>query len=289
MWDSAKSSERTGAPAVAAFRRWCAGLFALAALAAAAADGPIRPIVVGHRGLEHHLPENTDLNFAVSLQAQVGIEVDVRRTRDGVFVCMHDETVDRTTDGSGRVADLTYAELRRLDAGSHQSAFTAGERVPPFAALLQRLARARNPNHLVLLDFKDASGRAPEELVSLLRQHDVVGQVVFIGLTILQPELRARLRAADPGAQVAVLAQTSADLGTALADPHANWAYLRFVPSEAEVREIRARGWRSVVVGAPVVGVEPANWRRVRDAGVDALMTEYPLECRRELHFHPSK
>lgn len=288
MWASGRSSERPRAPAVPALRRWCAGLFALAGLAAAAADGPLLPFVVGHRGLEHHLPENTELNFAVSLQMQVGIEVDVRRTRDGVFVCMHDETVDRTTDGTGRVADLTYDGLRRLDAGRHQSAFTAGERVPPFTALLQRLARARNPNHLVLLDFKDASGRAPEELVSLLRQHDVLGQVVFIGLTILQPELRARLRAADPGAQVAVLAQASGDLGTALQDPSANWAYLRFVPTPAEVQRIRSRGWRSVVVGAPVVGIEPANWRRVRDAGVDALMTEYPLECRRELFFRPS-
>jgi glycerophosphoryl diester phosphodiesterase len=255
----------------------------------AAGAAPVVPHVIGHRGLEHHAPENTVRNFDLSLLLHVGIEVDVRRSKDGVLVCLHDETVDRTTNGKGRVADLTFAELRQLDAGSHQSAYSAGEKIPAFTELIERLARARNSNLVVLLDLKVDDASVAEELVALARRHQVLDQVVFIGLTIIRPDIRARLRAADPNAQISVLAQSAADLKTSLADPHANWAYLRFVPSEADVRTIRARGMRVVVVGAPVVGVEPANWRRARDAGVDAIMTEYPLECRRELHFRPSK
>lgn len=264
-------------------KRWVAAALFLICCQAGAAGAPLLPHVVGHRGLEHHLPENTEINFSVSFQFGLGVEVDVRQTADGVFVCMHDDTVDRTTTGTGLVAKYSYADLRALDAGSHQSNFTAGERVPPFSALLERLSAARNPNNLVLLDLKIDGEGVVEELVELVRKHGVLDQVVFIGVTIIRPDVRARLKAADPAVQIAALAQTAQDLPVTLRDPHANWAYLRFVPSAAEVAQIRAQGMRTVVVGAPVVGMELENWRKVKDAGVDALMTEYPLECRRAL------
>lgn len=281
MWVSARSSESGRWRA-----RWAlAAALAAATTAPAVSPEPLRPHIVGHRGLEHHLPENTAINFEASLRLRLGIEVDVRRSSDGVFVCLHDETVDRTTDGQGRAADLTFEELRRLDAGFRQGPLHVGERIPRLSTLLEMLARNPDPQHLILLDLKVADENAPEELVELLRQHRLLDRVVFIGLTILRPELRARLRAASDAAQISVLAATSADLAAALRDPHANWAYLRFVPTAAEVQSIRARGMKTVVVGAPVVGIEPANWRRARDVGVDAIMTEYPLECRRELFF----
>ena len=84
-----------------------------------------RPIVrVGHRGAAGHAPENTlaAIERGIALGAQF-VEFDLQRTRDGRIVLMHDKRVDRTTNGRGRVADLEWEELRRLDAG-------AGQRIP---------------------------------------------------------------------------------------------------------------------------------------------------------------
>jgi glycerophosphoryl diester phosphodiesterase len=86
-------------------------------------------------------PENTLAAFdlAVAKGADV-IELDVRRSRDGRLVVMHDATVDRTTDGTGRVADLTWDELRRLDAGGSFGPDFAGEPVPSLEEVLDRYA-----------------------------------------------------------------------------------------------------------------------------------------------------
>lgn len=260
-------------------------LVILVTLPALAAPDYVRPHIVGHRGLEHHVPENTVANFRASLGLHLGIEVDVRRTRDGVWVCMHDERVDRTTDGKGRVPDLSLAELRRLDAGSRFAPYYRGEPPGTFEELLALVRDHADPNTMIAVDVKVTDATAERELVALGRRYGVLDRLVFIGLTIITPEVRSKLRAADPTAQVCVLAQTAADLPKALADPHANWAYLRFVPTAEEVKRVHASGWKVFVVGDTVVGLEIENWRRAWAAGVDAIMTEYPLECRRELHF----
>ena len=261
----------------------CAAAFV--AVAQAQERPTVTPKVVGHRGLEHHAPENTVTNFKASLELHVGIEVDARRTKDGFWVCMHDERVDRTTNAEGRVSDLTLAELRKLDAGSHVAPYYAGERVAKFEELLALLKERRNPNIMIAVDLKVTDATAEKELVDLARSYGVLDQLVFIGLTIIDPSVRAKLRAAGEDVQISVLAQTANDLPTAIADPHGNWAYLRFVPSVSEVQTIRATGRKVFVVGDTVAGHEPENWRRAQLAGVDAIMTEYPLECRRILHF----
>ncbi|MBA3440008.1 MAG: glycerophosphodiester phosphodiesterase [Pyrinomonadaceae bacterium] len=90
-----------------------------------------RPVVIAHRGGAGLRPENTLPAFrhAVALGVDV-LEMDVRSTSDGVLVLMHDQTVDRTTDGTGLVNSFTLEELRRLDAGYHWS--PDGGRTFPF-------------------------------------------------------------------------------------------------------------------------------------------------------------
>lgn len=249
------------------------------------ADVPVLPKIVGHRGLEHHAPENTRTNFRVSLELHVGIEVDVRRTKDGAWVCMHDATVDRTTNAKGPVTNYTLAELRKLDAGSHLAPYYRGEQVATFEELLMELKARKDPNIMIAVDLKVTDEAAEEELVAMGRRYGVLDQLVFIGLTIITPEVRAKLRAADAATQISALAQTPTDVEAALADPHANWAYLRFVPDSAMVEKIHAAGRKVFVVGNMVVGLELENWRKAKAAGVDAIMTEHPLEARRALHF----
>jgi glycerophosphoryl diester phosphodiesterase len=94
------------------------------------ADGP-GALVIAHRGGAGLRPENTLAAFshAVEIGADV-LEMDIQRTADGAIVCLHDRTVDRTTDGRGRVDSLTLSELRKLDAGYNWSA--DGGRSHPF-------------------------------------------------------------------------------------------------------------------------------------------------------------
>jgi glycerophosphoryl diester phosphodiesterase len=94
-------------------------------------------IIVGHRGAAGHAPENTMASFrkAIELGADV-IELDVHRSKDGHLIVMHDATVDRTTNGSGAVSDMTYDEIRALDAGGWFGEGFKGELVPSLAEVI---------------------------------------------------------------------------------------------------------------------------------------------------------
>jgi glycerophosphoryl diester phosphodiesterase len=96
---------------------------------------------IAHRGLSSQFPENTLLAFQKALDIGIDwMEFDLQITSDGHLVVMHDKTVDRTTNGSGLVSDLTLSQVLTLDAGAHLGAQFAGEGVPTFEAVLDLLA-----------------------------------------------------------------------------------------------------------------------------------------------------
>ncbi|GMA24505.1 hypothetical protein GCM10025864_22640 [Luteimicrobium album] len=87
--------------------------------------------VVAHRGNSSVAPQNTLAAFEAACRVDAdAVELDVRRTRDGALVVIHDRDVTLTTDGSGRVKDLTLAELRELDAGTRFSPCSPGSASP---------------------------------------------------------------------------------------------------------------------------------------------------------------
>ena len=94
--------------------------------------------VAAHRGWRSQYPENTIPAFKAALELGVDqIEFDVRMTRDGELVIIHDATVDRTTNGTGAVKDKTFAEIRTLDAGSHKGEQFAGTVIPTLREFLE--------------------------------------------------------------------------------------------------------------------------------------------------------
>ena len=100
------------------------------------------PRLIGHRGARAVAPENTLAGFRAAAAAGAGwVEFDVRLSADGVPVLMHDERVDRTTDGRGAVGELSWAELARLDAGARFAERFRGETVPSLADAVAELAR----------------------------------------------------------------------------------------------------------------------------------------------------
>jgi glycerophosphoryl diester phosphodiesterase len=243
------------------------------------------PALVGHRGLIHHAPENTLAGFAACLNLRLGFEVDIHRSKDGQLVCVHDTTLDRTTNGKGKLAALTLAELRKLDAGGWFHPAFRGERVPTLDEVLGLVAAHRAPPvglpGIIALDVKITDDAVAEDIVRLAEKHGVTKRLVAIGHTISDAELRKRFRTASTDIGVAVLAHQAEDLPAALEERDADWAYIRFVPTPEQVRRIRDSGKRIFLVGPLVAGNEPENWRRARAAGVDAVLTDFPLECRR--------
>ncbi len=94
---------------------------------------------VAHRGASGYAPENTIAAFDKALDMKADyIEIDVQRSKDGRLVIIHDTTVNRTTDGTGNVKDLTFEQLENLDAGSFKGEQFKGEKIPTFEEVLDR-------------------------------------------------------------------------------------------------------------------------------------------------------
>jgi glycerophosphoryl diester phosphodiesterase len=141
---------------------------------------PGRPYVVGHRGAAGHAPENTFASFRTGIELGAPlVELDIHLSKDGQVIVIHDEIVDRTTDGSGAVADLTAEEIQRLDAGTWFGPEFAGERVPLLGEVLD-WARGRVG---LVIELKLGPVWYPgieEALVSTLREHQATDDVLVI-------------------------------------------------------------------------------------------------------------
>lgn len=141
-------------------------------------DADNKIVAVGHRGTKKFAPENTiaahEVAFALGARA---IEFDVRCTRDGHFILMHDATVNRTTDGTGHVKDLTLAQIRSLDAGIRKGPEFVGERVPTLREALRNV----NGRFVVDIDFKGGPANSAEILADVLESEGFSsGQLVTI-------------------------------------------------------------------------------------------------------------
>jgi glycerophosphoryl diester phosphodiesterase len=143
---------------------------------------PPRPRVFGHRGAAGLAPENTLPSFALAAALGAGyLELDVHATRDGNVVVVHDPTLDRTTDGSGPVAELTFAELAGIDAGYR---FTAdgrsfpyrgqGIRIPTLDSVLRRF-----PEHRFNIEIKQARPAIVERVVEIIERTNTAGRVLL--------------------------------------------------------------------------------------------------------------
>lgn len=132
----------------------------------------VPPRVIGHRGACAYAPENTLIAMQVAADLGVKwIEFDVMLTRDEEAIIMHDETLDRTTNGHGRVADTPYSVIEKLDAGSWFAPKFAGTKVPTFEELLIYL---RNLAMNLVVEIKPTPGKeivTAEKTMELLERY----------------------------------------------------------------------------------------------------------------------
>ncbi|MDO5729427.1 MAG: glycerophosphoryl diester phosphodiesterase [Actinomycetaceae bacterium] len=107
------------------------------------------PPVVGHRGMSSLAPENTMASFAACIDHGVtSFEFDVDIMGDGTLIVIHDNTLDRTTTGSGSYYDKSFSDLRALDAGQWFSSTYRFERVPELASVIELMNRANLDSNL---------------------------------------------------------------------------------------------------------------------------------------------
>lgn len=120
----------------------------------------------GHRGYSSIYPENTMIAFEEAVAAGAcGFELDVVKSADGVLFIMHDDTVDRTTNGTGKCSELNWDYIQTLDAGSHKSKDFAGEPVP---SLEQVLDNFNKKNCWILLEIKDGYTDIATDVVEMI-------------------------------------------------------------------------------------------------------------------------
>ena len=255
--------------------------FSLPDLLRPSADSSNHPLIVAHRGLLLHAPENTLSNFRACLELRLGFEFDVERTKDGHLVCIHDSTVDRTTGGTGTVSELTLESIRQLDAGSWFDSKFSGERVPTVEEVLKLVAAYRQHDVLVAVDLKAVG--VEQDVVRLAEKHDIQDRLIFIGRTISEPEVRDRILQVSKNAHAAAVANNAQELPRALAATNADWVYVRYLPSKLEIDSVHRANKRVFIAGPTVAGLTADNWLHAAKVGIDAILTDYPLELRSSL------
>ncbi len=140
---------------------------------------PNRPIILGHRGASAHAPENTMAAFQHAMDCGAdGIEFDVKLTRDDEIIIIHDLTVDRTTNGKGKVRNFTLEQIRSLDAGLHFSEQFRAEKIPILRDVLMMVP----PNFIVNIELTNYSSMfdgLASKVAHLVKELDVKEQVIF--------------------------------------------------------------------------------------------------------------
>ncbi|MFJ5558826.1 glycerophosphodiester phosphodiesterase [Streptomyces sp. NPDC093250] len=214
-------------------------------------------LTIGHRGVMGVEPENTLRSFVAAQEAGLDvIEVDLHLSKDGALVVLHDTEVDRTTDGTGLVADKTLAELRALDAGH-------GERIPLFDEVLEAV---RAP---LQAEIKDV--RAARALAEVMNERDLAGRVEVASF---HDEAITEIARLVPGVRTALVASR---YGTDVVDravaAGASTVCLNIRRLTLEVVE-RARKADLAVHGWVVNTQE--HLRLVRALELDGATTDYP-------------
>ncbi len=138
-----------------------------------------QPVVFAHRGASAYAPENTLAAFQLAhQQGAPAIEFDVKLSADGHVVVIHDQTVDRTTDGVGNVAKIPLAALQKLDAGSWLSASFRGERIPSLDEVFEAVGKKLFMN-VELTNYATPFDALAPKVAHLVKKHGLENSVCF--------------------------------------------------------------------------------------------------------------
>ena len=242
--------------------------------------GAARPVQISfHRAASRYAPENTmpTIERAIALGADY-IELDIRRSRDGVCMLLHDARLNRTSNARGAISDQNADDLARVDAGSWFGQPFKGTRIPTFEQALTALSGRCGL-------YLDAKSIPPEQVAELLRRHNMTRRSVVFQ----SPSYLTRLRSIDPEVRRMPSLNDPRDLDK-LADeikPYAfdaNWAIL----SKDLIDRCHARG---ILVFSDALGYYETveAYMRAIDLGIDVIQTDHPLRVWRAIELRLSR
>ncbi len=214
---------------------------------------------IGHRGACGHAPENTLASIEQAIVLRCALtEVDIQRTSDDELVLLHDERVDRTTNGCGRVADLTLPDIRTLDAGGGES--------PP---TLDDVLKAASGRIGLILELK--TGGSAYDVCAIVRGSGFTQPVIYA--SFLQEELQ-HVRRANPQAQTMILfTRLPANPGIVAVRLHATHVGLRLDTVTAPL--VNALHNQGLIVFAYTAN-QPAQVSKMKRLGVDGIISDFP-------------
>jgi glycerophosphoryl diester phosphodiesterase len=245
----------------------------LAALSCASPDAggllPPTTQVIAHRGGTG--PDGTIAGCRRTLAMGLRfMELDVRLTKDGQAVILHDPTVDRTTDGKGPVSGMTLEELQRLDAGSRFDPAYAGERIPTVAALL----RAVGSKGIVLLELKVPQAAGP--VIEAIRQERAFDRAV---VRTADAEILTTIRKNEPRTVTGTMGALPAEADLEAFISRLQDLGVGYLTPKQDERVSRSTVRRLQKAGIAVWGTNTNDeevMRKLIDAGVDGIITDRP-------------
>lgn len=266
-------------------------LAAVPALPSRAQDSDTPAVqVIAHQGGDGIRPSNTMLAFehAAALGVDM-LEMDIHSTKDGVLVVIHDDTVDRTTDGTGRLQDLTFAEVQALDAGYNWPTLAeaenpddhrfrgAGASIPALEEVFQAF-----PDYPMTIEIKQAEPSIVEPFCDLIHEYDMQEQVIvpsFNSATTLE------FREACPDVATAATEDEVREFFVAsrqgkAAEYEAHFVAFQVPEKFGNIPLVTEQ----FVADAHALGLVVQVWtpntaedmQRLIDLGVDGIMTDYP-------------
>lgn len=233
-------------------------------------------LILGHRGASGYAPENTIAAFGLGIrQGCHGFEFDVQLSRDGEPVVHHDWSVERTTGGTGDIRDLTFREIRSLDAGKWFSPEYRGEKIPALAEVLELI-----PEKMLLnVELKSRASDGPgleEKTIAVLRKHGRLENTILSSFNHLSLK---RARDIAPGIRLGMLYEAlllrpfdylkNLDLGLYSIHPLHDYVSSDLV-LETHLHGMKMACWT-------VNSTERA--RELLKDGVDIIITNYPDRC----------
>ena len=237
------------------------------------------PIPIAHRGLLRHAPENTLPAFAACMELGMGFELDIRTTKDGHLVIVHDDSVQRTTNGDSRsVRDLTLAELKQLDAGSWFDHVFSGERIPTLEETLSLVARRKRGRTIIALNVKHVTREGEATLVGLVEKYELLNDSFAFDQS---DEMSRRLKTLNPNFRIGQNVKRE-NIDSRLEEGLLDCFLLTATPTVEEVSRLRRHGKKVLFnyAGSGEARRNSETWKRAAAAGIDGMLTDYPLECR---------
>lgn len=244
---------------------------------------PQRIMVIAHRGAHEGIPSNTLLSLKEAIRLGVDyVECDIRTTADDKLVIMHNDTVDGTTNGKGKIRDMTLKQIRALDAGIKVGPQFAGTKVPTFDEML-KLARGKIG---IYADTKDA---APEALLGALKKYHMLSHTVIYGYNM---EFYKGVAKLDPDAWIMPEAvhHDQPALQDLLQEFHLKVVAFSAGDFKEPLISMTKQAGAKIYVDRLGNADNPVAWQAAIDAGADGIQTDRPaglLKYLREHGYHP--